>query len=178
MGLQGAQLDRWKPALLPLLVWVLVCGCAYRLGPTNGMRSGEKSIQVNPFSNQVLEQPRLSEYVTMSLRKQLQQDGTFTLDTHKDGDIIVEGTIFYYDRSYLSFQPEDILTPRDYQVVLRAHVTARERRSGKTLLNRDVSGRTTVRVGTDLTSAERQAAPLLAEDLGRNMTALLVDGEW
>ena len=39
-------------------------------------------------------------------------------------------------------------------------------------------GRTTLRVGSDLTSSERQAIPLAAEDLARHVTSLLVDGEW
>jgi hypothetical protein len=37
---------------------------------------------------------------------------------------------------------------------------------------------TLIRVGSDLTSAERQALPLLAADLARNITALLADGTW
>jgi hypothetical protein len=78
----------------------------------------------------------------------------------------------------LSFQPRDILTPRDYRVTIWAEVNARDRSSGKTLLTRRVRGHTTVRVGQDLVSAERQAIPLAAEDLARNITALLVDGEW
>ena len=45
-------------------------------------------------------------------------------------------------------------------------------------LERDVTGRTTIRVGADLGSVERQATPLLAEDLARNITALLADGSW
>jgi hypothetical protein len=35
-----------------------------------------------------------------------------------------------------------------------------------------------VRVGNDLTSAERQALPLAADDLARSITALLADGTW
>jgi hypothetical protein len=46
------------------------------------------------------------------------------------------------------------------------------------LLERSVSGRTTVLIGDDLASAERQAVPLLAADLARNATSLLVDGNW
>jgi hypothetical protein len=53
-----------------------------------------------------------------------------------------------------------------------------ERLGGKKVLDREVSGRTTVRVGSDLASAERQAIPLLAEDLAKNITALLVEGAW
>jgi hypothetical protein len=140
--------------------------------------AGSRSVQVNVFHNKVLEEPRLGEAVTHALRKQLQQDGTFTLDSRKEGDVIVNGTIVRYDRAGLSFQPKDILTPRDYRLNMWAMVEARERSSGKVLLNRRVRGHTTVRVGADLTTAERQAVPLVAEDLARNITALLADGEW
>ena len=160
------------------MLGLALSGCAgYRLGPTMERQAGGLSIQVNPFANQTLE-PRLSESVTLSLRKQLQQDGTYRLDTGKAGDIIVEGSILEYDRSEVSFVPSDTLTPQDYRVRILAHVTARERASGRVLLDRNVSGRTTLRVGSDLTSSERQAIPLAAEDLARQITSLLADGEW
>lgn len=154
------------------------CGCAgYRLGPSNGQMAGAKSIQVNPFSNRTLE-PHLEGALAAALRKTLQQDGTYRLATHDDGDIAVTGEITRYDRSALSYQPNDVLTVLDFRVTMTAHVTARERGSGKTVLDRDVTGSTLVRVGSDLTSAERQALPLLAEDIARNITALLADGAW
>jgi hypothetical protein len=158
---------------------VAFTGCAgYQLGPTNGMSAGSRSVQVNIFESKVLEEPRLGEAVTSALRKELQQDGTFKLDTRNEGDVIVSGAIVRYRRAGLSFQPRDILTPRDYRLTLLAMVTARDRASGKVLLNRRVQGQTTVRIGNDLTTAERQSMPIAAEDLARNITALLVDGEW
>jgi hypothetical protein len=59
-----------------------------------------------------------------------------------------------------------------------AHVVARERATGKALLDKDVSAYTLVNVGMDLASAERQAAPLLAENLARNIAEKLTDGAW
>ena len=59
-----------------------------------------------------------------------------------------------------------------------ADIKAVHRDTGKVLLERSVSGRTTVLIGDDLASAERQAVPLLAADLARNATSLLVDGNW
>jgi len=41
-----------------------------------------------------------------------------------------------------------------------------------------VTGYTLVHVGTDLADAERQAAPLLAEDLAQNIAELLTEGVW
>ena len=63
-------------------------------------------------------------------------------------------------------------------MTLTVKVTATERVGGKVVLDRDVTGRTTVRVGADLPSAERQALPLLADDFARNATTLLVEGTW
>ena len=156
----------------------LITGCAgYKLGPTNGAAAGEKSIQINPIQNRTLE-PRLSEGITSALRKRLQQDGTYRLETHGGADIVVNGIITKFDRGGLSFQPRDVLTPRDYTLAITAQIVAIERSTGKTNLNRLVYGQTTIRVGADLASAERQAVPLMAADLAKNATAMLVDGTW
>ena len=100
------------------------------------------------------------------------------MNTRNEGDIVVSGAIISYERQSLAFQSRDALTPRDYRLTIVAKVTARERLSGKVLLDRPVSGHSDIRIGPDLASAERQAIPLVAADLARNMTALLVDGTW
>ena len=153
-------------------------GCAgYRLGAVNPELTAGKTIQVNYFENKTLE-PRLPQALNHALRKRLQQDGTYPLDTRGDGDILVNGVIERYERQGVSFQPNDILTARDYHVTLTVRVTATERVSGKVLFDREVTGRTTVRVGSDLSSAERQALPLLTDDFARNATTWLVEGAW
>ena len=155
-----------------------LAGCAgYRVGPTNGLAAGEKSVQVNFFQNKTFE-PRLVEAVNSALRKNLQKDGTYRLNTRDEGDIIITGEIVRFNRSPLSFQAADIITVRDYTLSLTAKIVATDRASGKIILQREVSGRTTIRAGTDLSSAERQAVPLLADDLAKNATAILADGTW
>jgi hypothetical protein len=156
--------------------WVLA-GCAgYQLGPSNGVAAGEKSIQVNLFANQTLE-PRLGDAVTAAMRKSVHRDGTYRLSAHGGADIVVSGVITRYDRHELSFIPNDVLTVSDFRVNATAKVTVHEASTGKDVTH-TVTGYTLIRVGTDLASAERQAIPLLAEDLARNATALLVDGIW
>jgi hypothetical protein len=163
--------------LLALLA-VALTGCAgYRLGPVNGLAAGERSVQVSPFVNQTIE-PRLTDSVTSQLRKELQRDGTFHLATQDDADILVTGTLVRFLRGEVTLASNDILTVRDFQLNLTAQVTARERATGKILLDQPVTGYTLVRAGSDLTSAERQALPLLANDLAKKVTALLVEGKW
>lgn len=159
-------------------VLVCLCGCAeYHLGPTNGMAAGEKSVEVTPFVNLTL-QPRLTDAVTSGMRKELQRDGTYQLASRADADIVLSGTLTSYQRAEVTLTANDVLTVRDFRLSLTAHVTAREKATGKTLLDQPVTGYTLVRVGSDLPSAERQALPLLADDLAKNVTALLVDGTW
>lgn len=161
-----------------ILLLVCATGCAgYRLGPANGVAAGEKTAQVTPFINQTL-QPRLTDAVTSQMRKELQRDGTYRLASDNDSDIVVSGTLTGYQRNEVTLASNDILTVRDFRLTLTAHVTARERSTGKTILDQPVTGHTLIRVGNDLPSAERQALPLLAEDLAKNVTALLVEGKW
>jgi hypothetical protein len=172
----------WGGHLLPVLAgaWlaILLIGCAgYQLGPTMGRQAGTLTIRVTPFQNKTIE-PRLIEPITHALRRRLQQDGTYKLDTSGDADVIVTGTILDYSRSAVAFNPNDTLTPQEYQIRITAQVTARERISGRVLLDRKVTGRTSLFVGADLTSEERQAIPLAADDLAQNATTLIVDGEW
>jgi hypothetical protein len=158
---------------------ILSAGCAgYHLGPVNpGVVAGDKSIQIVPFNSQTL-QPRLGEAVTQALRERMQTDGTYHLATGGPGDVVVTGVITDYHREGVSFLRTDISTAENYRVVITAHVTARDRATGRVLLDKKVKGYTLVQAGTDLADADRQSSPLLAEDLARNITELLTEGAW
>jgi hypothetical protein len=159
------------------LAWLLA-GCAgYHLGPAGGQTSGSRTVQVEPFVNKTLV-PRLSDYVMISLRENLAQDGTYRVDTHDDGDVILSGEITSYTRTAISVQSTDVLTAVDYEIVMTAQITARERKTGKIIYKKAVTGKTTLRAGADLNSAERESLPLLTDDLAKKATSLLVDGTW
>ena len=161
---------------LAAVAWL--AGCAgYRLGPTGGVAAGSRSVQIVPFQNKTPE-PRLIDAVSTSVRRIVQEDGTYRLDTKNGGDIVVSGEIIKFDRGALALQPRDTLSVQDFTLTMTAHVTAIERLSGKTNLDTVVYGQTVIRVGADQTSAERQAVPLMADDLARNLVVLLTEGTW
>ena len=160
------------------LAWLLATGCAgYRLGPSNGEPAGQRSVQVVYFKN-TTPQPRVSEAIDVSLRRALQQDGTYRLATSDIGDIVINGTVVRYERPALSFQPSETRNLQDYRLRLVARVQATDRGTGKVIFDREVIGSTVVRAGADQSGIERQAIPLAADDLARRLTGMLVDGQW
>jgi len=181
-------MDKWATAIHPsknpiilsalcVLTLALLAGCAgYQLGPTNGLTAGDKKIQITPFLNHTLE-PRLGDAVTTALRRSIQRDGTYRLGTQGDADIVVTGVLTKYNRHELNFEPHDVLTVQDFRVSVTAQITARNLNSGATT-NWTATAYTLVRVGSDLTSSERQAMPLLADELAKTVTDSLVDGSW
>jgi hypothetical protein len=161
-----------------LLGAFLLAGCAgYQVGPVNGVAAGARAVTVRPFQNNTFE-PRLTETVDFALRRKLQQDGTYRLDTQNGGDIVVTGVITQLQRAALSFQPTDVITPRDYEMALVAKVIATERTTGKVILDKEFIGRSTIRATNNRDLAERQAHPTVAEDLARNITSALTEGPW
>lgn len=178
----GRAASRLRPpartAVWAAILALGLAGCAgYRLGPTGGRLAGLMSIQVQPFENKTLE-PGLSDWVTDALRRRLQQDGTYRLDSRGEADVIVTGTIQRLDRTPIAFLPRDTLTPQQYHIRIVAHIVARERSTGRVLLDRQVSGRASLFTGADQSSQERQAIPLAADDLARTATSLIADGLW
>jgi len=164
------------PFLGLALLWLT--GCAgYHLGPANSGVAGGRTIEVFPFNNQTL-QPRFGDAVTQSVRERLQADGTFQLATHGAGDVVVTGNIKSFQRVGLSYLNTDITTTANYREQVVAHVVARESGSGRIVLEKDISGYTLLNVGTDMSSADRQAQSLLADDLARNITLALTEGGW
>jgi hypothetical protein len=163
---------------LLLILAVVVGGCAgYKVGPTNGVPAGSRTVKFAPFVNKTLE-PRVTEYLGNSLRKQLQQDGTYRLETSGSPDIMVTGEVTRLLRSILSYDPNDVLTPNEYQLTLEAHIRAININTGKTIVDNKVTGTTFIRVGNDEFSSERQAIPLLTDTLAHNAISMLVDGPW
>lgn len=183
-GLMGKFAFRIHSSSNPFILFVacaaailLASGCAgYKLGPTNGLTAGEKKIEIAPFLNKTFE-ARLGDDVTTALRRSVQRDGTYRLATHGDADVVVSGVLTKYVRHELNFEPHDVLTVQDFRVTLTAQISARDVASGNTT-NWTATAYTLVRVGSDLTSSERQAMPVLAEELAKNVTDSLVNGSW
>jgi hypothetical protein len=163
---------------MALAAAVMLAGCAgYKLGPSNGLPAGARSVSIQPFINKTHE-PRISEYMAMSLRRELQGEGSYHLQTSGEPDIWLTGEITRYERSGLSYTTNDVLTPSEYTLTLTAHVTARDANTGRVIFARDARGQTYINIGSDLGAAEREAMPILTDKVAQSIINQLTDGTW
>ena len=153
-------------------------GCAgYHVGTTNGRIAGARSVQVKYFDNETFE-PRLATAVNRAMKREFQKDGTFSLETQSEGDLVVTGKLIGFRRNGVSYKPGDVLTVQDYTMELAAEITVINSATGVEIFRETITGTSTVRVGNDLTAGQRQAVPIIAAKLAEQAVLHFVDGDW
>ena len=116
--MNGVNATKW----LGLTLISALIGCVgYTAGPTNGAIAGARTVAVSFFRNETLE-PRLAVAVNRALKRNLQQDGTFELETSGNADLLVTGELTDFLRGGVSYTPGDILTVQDYHLQLTAKI--------------------------------------------------------
>jgi hypothetical protein len=167
-----------KKLLGAALVLLSLGGCAgYHIGPVQPyyLRSVH-SIAVPTFDNKTL-LPRIAVLVTDSVIKQFQQDGTYRIAGDNQADAILKGEITRLNRAPARSLRGNVLATTEFNLYLRVRYSLVERTSGKVLTSpKEVTGTTSFFVGPDITSDERQALPLAAEELATRLVSELSEG--
>lgn len=155
---------------------VVGAGGCYHLGPTKP--KAYSSIAVPEFRlGQKVFAPNLQTPVTNALIKRLQADGVLEVRSAGEAEAVLDGTIGRYHLQPLRFQRGNQSITREYRMVITAHVVLRKRGSNEVLFeSKSIDGETTFFILGDLTTSERQALPLAADDLARNIVKAVGDG--
>ena len=152
-------------------------GCAgYSVGPIQPyyLRSVH-SIAVPTFENRTFI-PRIAVLVTDSVIKQFQQDGTYRITNEDKADATLTGEVIAVGRSPARSVRGNVLATTEFNLVLRVRWTL-VGRDGKTLAGPlDAAGTTSFFVGDDVTTDERQALPLAAQELAVHLVSQLSEG--
>ena len=153
-------------------------GCAgYHIGPVQPyyLRSVHR-IAVPTFGNKTL-MPRIAVLVTDSVIKQFQQDGTYRIVGDDQADATLKGEITRITRAPARSLRGNVLATTEFSLFLRVRYSLVERKTGKVLAAPvEVTGTTSFFVGPDITSDERQALPLAAEELATRLVSQLSEG--
>jgi hypothetical protein len=113
--------------------------------------------------------------VTSTVIKQFQQDGTFQIASGGKGDATLKGEITQIDRAPARSLIGNVLATSEFSLVMHLKYTLLGR-DGKLLTAGEVIGVTSFFVSSDVTTDERQALPLAAEDLAIRLVSQVSEG--
>ena len=132
-------------------------------------------IAVPTFENKTL-LPRVEVLITDSVIKQLQQDGTYRIANENNADAILKAEISEINRTPARSLRGNVLATTEFNLAM--HVKYKlETPSGTVLMpSTEVVGTTSFFVGEDVTTDERQALPLAAEELAIHLVTQLSEG--
>ena len=115
--------------------------------------------------------------VTGTVIKQFQQDGTYRIATADDADAILMGEIETVTRTPARSVRGNVLATTEFNLTMRIRYSLVERGTKKPLAAPAlVYGTTSFFVGDDITTDERQALPLAAEELAVRLVSQLSEG--
>lgn len=159
------------------LALFLLSRCAgYRIGDVkpNYLRD-IKSIAVLNFKNNTFH-PRVETLVANSVVKQFQQDGTYKITTPDKADAVLDGVIVSVNRGPVRSVRGNVLATNEFNLGINVGYTLRGR-DGKPLAGPgNITGGTSFFVGFDVTTDERQALPVAAEDLAVRLVSQISEG--
>jgi Lipopolysaccharide-assembly len=166
-----------KKVFSTFLLAALLSGCAgYHIGPATPAYLREiHTIAVPNFRNSTL-LPRIEVLVTGSVIKQFQQDGTFKIANEDDSDAILKGEIKAVSRTPARSVRGDVLSTTEFNLVLTVTYTLVGRGGHAVNTSGGATGTTSFFVGSDVSTDERQALPLAAEQLAVRLVSQLTEG--
>ena len=160
-----------------IAVSLLLTGClGYHVGPVKpSVLRDVHGIAVPTFENKTL-LPRIEVLITDSVIKQLQQDGTYRIANENNADAILKAEISEIIRTPARSLRGNVLATTEFNLAM--HVKYKlETPSGTVLMpSTEVVGTTSIFVGEDVTTDERQALPLAAEELAIHLVTQLSEG--
>lgn len=161
--------------VLVLATAALLGGC-YTLGETKpGMMRDISSLSVPVSRNQTLE-PNVEAMLADTIIKQLQTDGTYSINYTDRADAVVNTTLKEVNRYPARSVRGNVLATSEYVVIVRVGFEVVEQSTGRALMAGDVTGQTSFFVTPDLQTDEAQALPLAFADAAVNLTSRLSEG--
>ncbi len=162
-------------AILALLAASLLGGC-YTLGETKpSMMRGISSLSVPVSRNQTLE-PNVEALLADTIIKQIQSDGTYSINYSDRADAVVNTTLSQVTRYPARSVRGNILATSEYVLSTTIDYQVNEQSTGRELMKGQVNGLTSFFVTADIQTDESQAMPLAFADAAVKLTSRLSEG--
>ena len=159
-----------------LIVFIAFLGCGYRLvGTTSKLPDHIQTMAIPVFKN-ATNQPELHRNLTDSVREAFLNDVRVKIVPDKKADLIVKGTLSFYDVRAIAFDQNDVAT--QYWIKITINLQAFDQVKKKIYLTQQLKTRWDFNVGSDVVNAEEARLQALKEayqDLALRLVSLLLD---
>jgi hypothetical protein len=164
-------------ASLATVFCLALSGClGYHVGPVKPYYLRDvHSIAVPTFKNRTLV-PRIEVLVTDTVIKQLQQDGTFQIESGDKADATLNGEVYRIARTPARSVRGNVLATTEFALTLSVKYSLTGKNGEQLAAASDAIGTTTFFVSSDVTTDERQALPLATEDLATRLVSQISEG--
>ena len=164
-------------ASLATVFCLALSGClGYHVGPVKPYYLRDvHSIAVPTFKNRTLV-PRIEVLVTDTVIKQLQQDGTFQIESGDKADATLNGEVYRIARTPARSVRGNVLATTEFALTLSVRYSLTGKNGEQLAAASDAIGTTTFFVSSDVTTDERQALPLATEDLATRLVSQISEG--
>ena len=164
-------------ASLATVFCLALSGClGYHVGPVKPYYLRDvHSIAVPTFKNRTLV-PRIEVLVTDTVIKQLQQDGTFQIESGDKADATLNGEVYRIARTPARSVRGNVLATTEFALTLSVKYSLTGRNGEQLAAANEAIGTTSFFVSSDVTTDERQALPLATEDLATRLVSQISEG--
>jgi Lipopolysaccharide-assembly len=164
-------------ASLATVFCLALSGClGYHVGPVKPYYLRDvHSIAVPTFKNRTLV-PRIEVLVTDTVIKQMQQDGTFQIESGDKADATLNGEVLRIVRAPARSVRGNVLATTEFALTLGVRYSLTGKNGEQLAAANEAIGTTTFFVSSDVTTDERQALPLATEDLATRLVSQISEG--
>lgn len=159
-----------------LLGALALAGCAYSLGDARpSMMRGIQTLAVPTSQNKTLE-PNVEGLLADTIVKQLQTDGTYSINYERNADATLYTTLVNVDRRAARSLRGNVLATSEYELATTVEFKVIENDTGRQLMSGLVIGNTSFFVSPDLQTDEQQALPLAFSDAAVKLASRIGEG--
>ena len=166
-----------KKLVLPIVALItLTSACGYRLvGTGNKLPDHIRTLAIPVFDN-LTDQPELHRNLTDAVREAFLNDARVKIVPERKADMVVKGTLSYYDVRPIAFNNQDVAT--QYWVKISIDLDARDRVKKKAYLKQQLKTRWDYNANENVIDSEEARLQALKEayqDLALRMVSLFLD---
>ena len=125
--------EKYFPFLIPLLLFLFISGCGYRLRGTQELREDLQRVAILSFTNKTVES-RIENDLFNALVDEFARSKNLKVVAAGDADLLVSGSISAVENYSISYSPDD--KTYEYRVVMTIDVEVTEARSRKVFWRR------------------------------------------